>query len=182
VPLGIAFASPVVALNLDWDLSQTVSTKINDFLNISHQKRVNTCLQCVANKQAYCNRKYEDPHYNKKKHEICYAPNTNNSLACTQLVTYDDHGNPTSPRFIVEEEECRRMTFRQVNEGYRRNYGAVSSFRNFRGMAHHVKAPLDKWGNSMESKVGDENTEEEAEDTHEEDTGFGAAASQPLDL
>eukprot|EP00929_Paragymnodinium_shiwhaense_P074528 TRINITY_DN38153_c0_g1_i1.p1 TRINITY_DN38153_c0_g1~~TRINITY_DN38153_c0_g1_i1.p1 ORF type:complete len:2775 (+),score=618.33 TRINITY_DN38153_c0_g1_i1:953-8326(+) len=158
--------SPVrarVGITFDFDLTGVANRLCNKELKSQHTNRVNKCLKCIEQGQAFCDQKYILPKYDRNVHEACLPKEREVGRKCTRPVKFDDHMETTSPRFLTTEDECKGMKFVPVNGRYKADYGPSNYFKGIQGVSDdlgeqlHQEAAVkrDQYENTIEEKRPD---------------------------
>jgi hypothetical protein len=106
---------PTFGVEVEFDLTPLLYAGVNAKRTINHEQRVRRCEKCVASNMGFCDRKWKVTDYHPAD-DVCQEVLTENRVTCQSSGTPGGTADNETPRWIVDLDGCREMTYPKQTE------------------------------------------------------------------
>ena len=112
---------PTMGVEVEFDITRLLYAGVNAKRARDHSFRVERCLQCVGNGEAFCDRKWKSVDWTPGD-DVCLPVSKTARTVCETNGDSGGEDDGVSPRWIVSEEDCTSMKWPEQTEQHVQNF------------------------------------------------------------
>eukprot|EP00946_MAST-07B_sp_MAST-7B-sp1_P000982 g982.t1 len=112
---------PTMGVEVEFDITRLLYAGVNAKRARDHKKRVERCLQCIGNDEAFCDRRWKAIDYTPGD-DVCRVVSRVSRAVCETNGDPGGEDDGMSPRWITTEDGCESMKWPEMTEQHVQNF------------------------------------------------------------